>query len=69
MISSMTGQFSCLIALLGNVLHSYETVDARRLELYEQRVDEGFITYWFLELSQRLDILLSPSKTDVALWC
>ena len=42
-----------MVARFYFLFFSYETADARRLELCEKRLAQGFLTYWFLELSQR----------------
>ena len=46
--------FSSLATAYNDFLNdSYEPTDSRRLEMNEERAKEGFLTYWYLELSQR----------------
>ena len=49
--------FSAVSAVFNDFFNiEYNKVDLRRLELDEQRTSEGFMTYWFIELSQRLAV-------------
>ena len=42
----------------------YSKIDLKRLELDDQRASEGFMTYWFLELSQRSYTKMSYTKVN-----
>ena len=57
-MARLVGCIACIAVYTCIVLYcSYELSDKRRLEMNEGRAAEGFLTYWFLELSQRWNFL------------